>query len=137
MLPDKIVYLTKNQTAYCNCKRQFIFKWTTFQFELHNKLFNPSHAQFVFEKHICIDPNIPSLFRLNWTKVLITTTLSVPLSKQSCPWFYQSKRLLLGPFLFSSTLDHKTCPDWLIVGHWDREVWKDHFSLLKGRSQLA
>jgi len=58
VLPDKTVYLTKNQTTYCNCKRQFLCKCTTFWLELHNQLFNASHASFVFEKHICIDPNI-------------------------------------------------------------------------------
>jgi len=31
MLPDKILYPTKkNQTIYCNCKRQFLSKRNTF-----------------------------------------------------------------------------------------------------------
>jgi len=30
MLPGKIVYLTKNQTTYCNRKRQFLSKRNTF-----------------------------------------------------------------------------------------------------------
>jgi len=30
VLPNKIVYLTKNQTTYCKfCKRQFLLKWNT------------------------------------------------------------------------------------------------------------
>jgi len=49
-----------------------------------------------------------SLFRLNYTKILIRTTLSVRLSKQSRLLFHQSKLLLFTPFLFSSKLDHTT-----------------------------
>jgi len=70
----------------------------------------------VFEKHDSIKTWIsPAYFRLNYTKMAIKTTLSVPLSKQSRLWFYQMKLSLFRPFLFSSKLDHTTCSDLLLV----------------------
>jgi len=49
VLPDKIVYLTKNQQHY-NCTRPFLLKWNTF--ELHNKI------QVMY--HLCLKNTIPS-----------------------------------------------------------------------------
>jgi len=68
--------------------------------------------------------------------MLINTTLSVPLSKQSLLWFHQSKLSLFRPFLFSSKLDHITCSDLLLVIE-ARRYESTSFSLLKDRSRLA
>jgi len=107
VLPDKIVYLTKNQTT-CNCKWQ----WNTFNL---NCIINASHVSFVLEKHTSIETTISSLYWLNYKKMLPKTTHSEPLSKQSRLWFHQSKLSLFCPFLFPSKLNHTTCPDFMLA----------------------
>jgi len=60
----------------------------------------------------------------------------VLLSKQSLLWFHQSQLSLFRPFVFSSKLDHTTCPDLLLVIE-ARRYERTSFSLLKDRSELA
>ena len=60
----------------------------------------------------------------------------MPLLKQSLLCFHPSKLFLFRPFLFSSKLDHTTCPDLLFVIE-ARRYERTSFSLLKGRSELA
>ena len=93
---------------------------------MHNKWYlMQSCITCVRKTYVHQSMNICRLFRSNYTKMLIKTTLSVLLSKHSLLWFHQRKISLFRPFLFSSKLDHTTCSDLLLV----IEAWrlKDQF----------
>jgi len=68
------------------------------------------------------------LFPVNYTKMLIKITLSVPWSKQSFLWFHQSMQSLIRPFLFSSKQDHTTSPGLLLINE-DRKYERTSFCL--------
>ena len=87
MLPDKIAYLAKNQTTYCNCKRQFLLKSNTFNLNCTKNYLIQVMYHVCSKRQFYRNINISSLFRLNSTK------------------------MLLSP----SNLDHITCPDLLLV----------------------
>ena len=132
-MPDKIVYLTINQGTYGHCKRQFLPN-ETHLIELYNKLFNASHVSLVLENNTSIEKLVyPAL---DYTQMLIKTTLSLPSSKQVCLWFHHSQLSLFCPFLYSSKLDHTNFPDLLLVTE-VRSYERTSFSLLNDRSQLA
>jgi len=61
--------------------------------------------------------------------MLINTTLSVPLSKQSLLWFHQSKLSLSSLSVLIEARSHNLL--WLTVSHWGPEVWKYQFQFTK------
>jgi len=113
VVSDKIVYLTKKSNSIFQLQTTIFLNGTHLVW-IKNKLFNASHTSLVFEKHNSNETNISSFFQLNYTKMVIKTTLSAALIEVKSLLFHQSKLSLFILFLFSSKLDHITCPDLLL-----------------------
>jgi len=78
VLPDKIVYLTKKSNIIFQLQTTIFLNGTHLVW-IKNKLCNATHVSLVFQKHNSNETNISSFFQLNYTKMVIKTTLSAAL----------------------------------------------------------
>jgi len=67
----------KYQTTYCNCKRQFLLKWNTFHVNCTKIIQCKSCIIYVRKTQFHRKITVSSLFRINCSKMLIKTTLSI------------------------------------------------------------